>query len=331
MARFEIGRPSHEVRLQDWPAGRSNEFRLMINRLEEGLNDSLAAQVLQSGKRAVNNEIPFVLNSTVNATGGYRQIELSFDAPPGLGGAGRGATPHPDRQLLFYEIQHDSTAAFASPVTIETPQTHLLIGGIGLGETRFFRIRVVNTKFQVSPWTSTVVGTAAQGKITVRTLPSVTDRIAAPIGEWQNMITHSVSALRFGAICVTAHIAIGTPQTDYTAGTKTYRAGPAFVQVRILRKVNDGSFQEIGDRFRFAARPGYTGVKDGNAPMAFGTIITPFLQEAPDDDATITFTIQAMLLRNSQWRGGDGSGNKVKSDPMFYLRNGRILEVLTVL
>jgi len=150
LAKLQVGRPLQEIRLRNWDAGRLSAMRLMVSRLEEALTDSLGAGIKQSAKRKLNLDVPIIIQFEVIP--GFRQFEITYPVPPGLGGAGRGEAPHPDRQLLFYEIQHDDNAGFNDPIIVENPQNHLIIGGVGLGETRFFRARVINTRFQASPF-----------------------------------------------------------------------------------------------------------------------------------------------------------------------------------
>lgn len=165
MSEYRRGFPSHDIRLRNWPAGRAAAMRLAISKLETTLNDTLAAQVEQSAARKLNLEIPFIIDLTVTA--GFRQFIVDFSVPPGLGGTTRGASKHPDRQLLFYEIQHAATAAFSNPVIIQTPQTSILLSGFSPCQIRFFRARVINTKNEASPWTDTIQSRSARGRVFV--------------------------------------------------------------------------------------------------------------------------------------------------------------------
>jgi hypothetical protein len=117
MARYRKDRPLQDVRLRNWESGRQAEMKLMISRLEDVLNDTLAAQVDQSVAREISDEVPFIIRMTVN--GGYRSFKVDFPVPPGL------------KKLLYYEIQHDDNNAFSSPVTLTTPLNNIVVSGVG--------------------------------------------------------------------------------------------------------------------------------------------------------------------------------------------------------
>ena len=300
MGEYRRGFPSQEIRLLDWPSGRASAMRLMINRLESALNDTLPAQVEQSAARKLNTQIPFILDLTI--TSGFRQFTVNFSVPPGLGGTTRGASKHPDRQLLFYEIQHATTQAFSAPVILQTPQTDVLIGGFNLGQIRWFRVRVVNTKNQVSPWSETVRGRAAFGRITATPMEigDVSKRLVKDIGVWQNVFTESYPVVD-GFFCAQAHLAVGAIQED----VGFYVGGPAHVQFRWQIDIaNTTEFREVekGGRCVMAAIPGTTETKRGKAPMAFGTFMTPFLRAPGTDDVGIR--LQAAKRPGSEWSLG---------------------------
>lgn len=319
MSKYTIGRPSQNVRLRNWPAGRVASMRLMISRLEEALNDTLGSQTLQSAAREFNDNIPFILDFTLSS--GFRQFEINFTAPPGLGGAGRGVAPHPDRQLLFYEIQHSATQAFTSYISIETPQTHIIAGGFDVGETRYFRARTINTKFQASRWTSTVGATTAQGKIVVTAIDDNTIALTSAIGAWQDVFTvdYEPSA---GSTFANVQLALGAPQED--RGSRG--GGPAHVQFRWLLDVGSGDQEIEGLRTVMAAVPGNTETSVGKAPMAFGSYMTPF--RTLPGSGTVTYTLQARKRPGSEWKGGDGLSALTTADPLIFARNGKIVEIL---
>jgi hypothetical protein len=296
----------------------------MITRLENALDQLGPAAVVESSKREFNDEIPFVLDLTI--TNGYRQFVANFSRPPGLNG------PHPDRQLLFYEYQHDSTPAFASPEIIETPQRHLIIGGIALGETRYFRARTINTKFQASRWSKVITSTAARSRIEQTDIADVSTRLVSKIGEWENVFTETYDPFD-GAVFLNVHLALGGIQEDLVSNKPsgdpafTLRGGPAFVQFRFL--VDEGSgFREFSQRTILSVRPGYTRIKLGKAPMAFGTFMSEPIRPGNDP---ITFRLQANKMIGSEWKGGDPRGVDralLESHPIIFMRNGKIIEVL---
>ena len=67
MSEYKIGRPSQDIRLRNWPAGRVAALKLMVTRLEEALNDTLGAQVEQSIERLLNDQIPFIIVLSIAA------------------------------------------------------------------------------------------------------------------------------------------------------------------------------------------------------------------------------------------------------------------------
>lgn len=326
MAKITFQRPTQEIRLRNWPSGREAALRLMASRLEEAALGSLATQTGKDAKRKFNANIPNIIQFSVTA--GFKQFEVSFPIPPGLGGAGRGLSPHPDRQLLFYEIEHSTTAAFTDSTVVNSPENHLLISGVGLGETRVFRARVVNTKQEAGPWTATITATSAGGLIVQTTLPDATDRLVTDLTSWKT-ITRKTYTPASGKVCLMAHLTVGAPQTDVTNRQGvTYRSGPSHVQFRWTRDVGDGrGDQEIGSGIRclLSAVPGYTGITLGKAPAAFGTFITPFQDLG---DTTTVFKLQARKRLNSRWKGGEGNADLKTSDPMVFVRNGQIIEVI---
>src|SRR3990172_178289 len=297
MAEYKRGFPSQEVRLRNWPAGRAAAMRLMVNRLETTLNDTLAAQVEQSAARRLNENIPFILDLTITA--GFKQSKVDFTVPPGLGGTSRGASKHPDRQLLFYEIQPASSSSFSNPVILQTPQISTLVSGVAVGQVRFFRARVVNTKNEASPWSTVVRSRAARGSISVNTM-NVGDksvRLTGSIGQWQTIFSEEYDAPE-SAFCAMTHLAVGAIQED----VGFYLSGPAHVQFRWLIDLNNTTeFREIegGGRCLLSAVPGSTATHRGKAPMAFGSFMTPFIN-APGTDI-VGIKLQAAKRPGSEW------------------------------
>lgn len=178
-----IIRPTSGLNLRQWDSGRLSTLKLAIQRLETAANQSLASSSVQSRQRTVTNKIPFPINVTVNP--GFRQAEINFPLPPGLGN-------HPERQLLFYELQHDSSASFPDPTTVTSPQRHIVVSGLGIGEVRSFRVRVVSTLNKVGPWSQTRTVQLAFSPIQItrliNTIKGVNDegsRLTAPIGQFQ--------------------------------------------------------------------------------------------------------------------------------------------------
>jgi hypothetical protein len=324
MAKYTVGRPSQEIRLRNWPAGRVAAMRLMVSRLESALSDSQASQVEQSAARKFNDDIPFILDLVVDS--GFRQFKVSFTPPPGLGGAGRGVAPHPDRQLLFYEVQSSATEGFTNPQIVETPQSNFIISGVGLGEQRFFRVRVINTKFEASRFTSTLTATSAQGTIIVTAVDDTTVRLTETIGsDWQSIFT-TVYEPSEGKGMINAHLAVGAINQDDPASAVT--GGPAHVQFRWLFGVTGDTPKEIplGARCVMAAIPGSTVTTVGKSAMGYGTHMTPWTQLP--GSGTVEWTLEAKKRPGTEWRGGTGAKAVEESDPLVFVRNTQILEIL---
>jgi hypothetical protein len=317
MAKYSVAFPQQEVRLRNWPAGRVSEMKLMISRLEQALNQTLGGQVLQSAKRKFNDQIPFILDLSVDA--GYRQFVIKFSTPPGLN------STHPDRQLLFYEIQHDSAPNFSDPIIIENPNTNVVISGVGLGETRFFRARTINTKFQASRWTSTLERQAAKGEIIQTKIADASVRLTEDVGVWQTIFSKTYEPVD-GAITLNAHIALGCFPDDVTddVTADTYNSGPAHVQFRWL-STQGGVDSEIGPRTLLSGRPKNEGSANEKVQMPFGTFMSPFYRFGTTET---TFKLQAAKTPGSEWKGLDGSGTLTISDPLVFSRNSIIIEVL---
>jgi hypothetical protein len=291
-------------------------MRLAVSRLEDAVNQSLGAQVLQSSKRKFNDQIPFILDLSIEA--GYRQFIAKFSTPPGLN------STHPDRQLLFYEYQHAATTAFSDPTIIETPANRVVIEGIGLNETRFFRVRTINTKFQASRWSTTVSATSAKGEIIITKLSGASDRITSDIGTWQTIISKDYTNTG-GAIFLMAHIALGVFPNDVTqtvSPNATFSSGPAHVQFRWT--VDD---VEFGERTILSGRPSAKGsAQDLKVQMPFGTFMSEFKRFTKSE--TNTFKLQAALQPGSEWRGLSGGGSLTKADPLVFVRQGKLTEVI---
>ncbi len=338
MAQFKVGRPLQEVRLRNWDAGRVSQLKLAISRLEDEVNRTLPASVQQSARRKVSDQVPFILDLRVEP--GFRQVILNFTPPPGLGGG-------PRRQLLFYEIQHDDDLGFGSPTVIQTPQTNLLISGLGLGETRAFRARVVSTFQEASTWTDTIVSTTARGKIQQTTIPDTQVRLTNDVGQFQTLFTMDYQPVG-GAVTLHSQLSLATPHFDVTKknpdGTtsEVLRSGPASAQFKWqIGTLNESTlifdFSNIGERCLLSARPGFSdeettpaasqGKSGIKTPMAFGTFMTPFFRPI-SDRGIIKLRLQAAKIPGSEWQGPESTAALNISDPMFFIRQSQVIEVL---
>ena len=336
MGEFRGARPLQEVRLRNWPAGRVGAMKLMISRLEDALNETLGAQVQQDLTRVVSDQVPFIINFEVNA--GYRLFKVNFPTPPGL------------VNLLFYEIQHDSDSAFTDPITLRTPMNNILISGVGLGETRYFRARVVNTSYEASFWTDTIGVTSARAKIDVIDATGDTDvvvRVKDNLPIWTDVFDFDFTPSGGGAISVQTQVGIapvvgvdrftgtGTPRREAEAVAWYKEFGPAHAQFRWLfnnkpvrwprTMVSQRPFNAPCVGFCFG-QLGPWGVVDQ------GTMWTPFFRT---DDA-FNLKLQVTLNIGNEWQGGLKTlspetymrpEGPFKIEPIALARNVRILEV----
>lgn len=333
-------RPLSDIRLRDWDSGRLNELRLAVEKLETAANKSLAASSKQSDKRAFNDQIPFPINVVVNP--GFKQLTLDIGAVPGLGN-------HPIRQLLFYEIQYDSSPAFPDPVTLTSPQRHIAIAGFAPGETVSVRIRVVSTLNEVGPWSSVLTVTLARAPIQITQLNNLIRisvnggiRLTKPIGQWQRVL-EAVYQPVDARSSLNCHIAMATPHFDVNerVGTgavrRTFRGGPGFVQFRyqvgsLNVFTNQFELFPVGDRCLLSARPGYAhvsttvGRNDILTPSVMCSLPSPWFD--PIAGVNCKIIIEAAKLPGSEWNGPDKSKSMHTSDPLIFLRNPMVLESL---
>ena len=343
MAKYNISRPLQEVRLRNWPGGRVGAMKLMISRLEDALNDTLAAQVTQDVARVVSLQVPFIIQFNVEP--GYRLFKVNFPVPPGL------------TNLLFYEIQHDDNSAFTSPTTLRTPQNDMIIAGVGFGETRYFRARVVNTSFEASIWTATFAATSAQSKVAITSIADVDTQLIERVGVWQTITEFNYTPTG-GAVSIMAQVGLcgvniaksddSTPRKDEGNGIVISQShnkeqqilpafGPAHCQFRWLI---DGK-QRRFPRHMLSSRPWADDVRsvsseDGgsHSVMDVGHFSTPFFR--PENP--INVKLQAAKGIGCEWRQGfwsDSSASRglyisnemTDTDPFVRVKLFQVIEV----
>lgn len=337
MAQYSSPRTLSDIRLRNWNAGRVAQLKLAIQKLESQISSSLTQSTQQTAKRQVVNFVPFVLDESIIINSGFQQIQVSWQAPPGLNG-------HPSRQLLFYEIQYDSNRSFSNPTTLTTPQTTVVLAGLE-GFSVSVRIRIVNTFGQASIWSIVQTVRLAKTRIEVTSLADTTGlvginkRLTKSIGEWQTVM--ETDYLSFGgAFAINLHASLLCPH--HTINVKrgavtveTYNGGPGYVQCRyLLGEVNlngEKVFSELGaNRFLLSAKPGYlSNATDFEAitPTAFGSFPSVFYTPERFTDP-ITIRLQVAKLIGSEWKGPTGVGTLQTSDPLFCVRNAQVIEVL---
>lgn len=330
MSQYDVGFPTQDVRLRNWPSGRLNLLRLAVQRLESGVSQTLGARVEQSQRRKVSDQVPFPLSLDVRP--GFRQAEVNIGKAPGLLGG------HPFRQLLFYELQHDATPGFPNPTIIETTYTHIALAGLALGETRSFRARVVSTRNEVSRWTATKTVTVAQSAIQQTALPDKSVRLEQPVGVFQTILSATYTPVEAQATLL-GHIAVCGPHFDTVrrqgaVNLKTLYGGPAFVQFRWrVGSLNAASLnydlRPVGERAMLSVRPGFSAASDLSSvrnPLAFGALPTPWFKLTAGVEAKVV--LEAAKCPGSEWLGSQRERATQITDPVVFLRNGQVIEVL---
>ncbi len=330
MPKYEVGRPLQDVRLRNWDAGRVNQLKLAVQRLESEVNKTLSSSSLQSQKRLTSDQVPFILDLSVSP--GFKQVVINFTPPPGLGG-------HPRRQLLFYEIQHAADESFAGATTLRTPNNQVAIAGFALGETRSFRARVINTINEAGQYSSTRTVTLASAKIQQTFIDNVDVRLDRDIGDFQPIFVRQFQPVE-ARFCTNIQLGLACPHFDVElkdggVTRQTFRGGPATVQLRwrigtFNEFTQDFEFREEGPRTLLSARPGVeTEAVDFNSvrtPMAFGTYMLPFFK--PQAGVQTQVVLEAAKMPSSEWFGPTRARSLEISDPLLYTRGGQIIEVV---
>lgn len=154
MSNFKKLRPLNEVRLREWPAGRVNQMKVMLSHLEHVANIALAAQVSQTTSRKFNELIPKIVSQDIDAQIEFREVRLRWDAPFGL------------EALLFYELQLSTTPGFSNiDRTEQSPDPQYVFGGLLDAQNYYIRLRVVNTRGEVGPWSDTILAPTPNARI----------------------------------------------------------------------------------------------------------------------------------------------------------------------
>lgn len=147
MARYRVERPNQEVRLRKWEPGRVAQLKLFLGHLEQTLNNSLAAQVVQSPKRKFSEFVPIIPIQNITVDIEFREIRVSFEPPRGL------------RKFLVYEWQLSQFENFASFQRFTSPDPIFVFSALADGATHYIRVRVVTTNGLVGPFSETLEAT----------------------------------------------------------------------------------------------------------------------------------------------------------------------------
>ena len=147
--KYSTARPLQEVRLRKWKPGNVAQFKQVVTALETELNQTMAAQIAQGGKRKISRRVPRVVGLTVRA--GFKNFQLNYQPAKGL------------KDLLFYEIQKSTNLQFSEDAvtTYTIPQTSLTIPARVELQEVYFRVRVINARFEAGLW-SDIIHTVAR-------------------------------------------------------------------------------------------------------------------------------------------------------------------------
>ena len=290
--KYTIGRPIQEVRLKSWPAGKVAQFKRAIELLEGELNETMASQINQGEKRVVSPRVPKVTGLSIKA--GFKNFTISFNPAKGI------------TDLLFYEIQKSSTSSFASSTTYTVPQTVLTIPTTEEREQVYFRVRCMNSKFEVGLWSTLVSATGSSNfRITVTrqaasivTFNTLYQDILDDTTEWVDV--GGVTYIPSGAsMCLHIHAGVH-PFSDGLAGN-SYEP---VVDFRLLR--NGVEFTDAGKltcRGTFVNSGAFGGPANNLAEDAqIGTFVTPF-EIFTGQEASVSYTLQARVLNASNMGG----------------------------
>lgn len=279
--KYNIGRPSQDVRLRNWPAGKVAQLKNAIQVLEEQLNTAMATQIAQGDKRVFSNRVPKVVNIVVSA--GFKNFQLHFDEAKGIG------------DLLFYEIQKDASSSFPNPTTSFTTQTSLTIPTTTEHEQVNFRVRVVNSRFEFGPWSATTSATGSSNfRITVTRKARETVNIPwANVDIWTNVAVVNYTPTN-ASVFLQVHAGVNTTAKFPTAGDHYSNLTTA-----IFRLLRNGVESTTAGRLTMssAADSAITGAIYSyftNEAAQIGTLITP-AEAFIGNEPTVSYTLQAMI------------------------------------
>lgn len=285
---YTSGFPLQEVRVRNWPAGRAAALKRTVSILENELNQTMAAQVDQGAKRVFNSRVPKVTGLVVRA--GFKNFNLTFNAAKGID------------DLLFYEIQKSATSSFADVTTFTIPQTTLTIPTTTEHEQVHFRIRCVNSQFEVGPWSATA---SATGSSNFRINITRSDRLVLsipwsdPLDTWTDVtgVTYTPTA---ASVCLNIHAGVYVTFTERSGNSRTTNGEQNLsgVEFRILR--NGVALSNAGSMFAFCNTSYNTGQGEGltseigTEDANFSTFVTPF-ETFTGNEAVVTYTLQVKV------------------------------------
>ncbi len=304
-AKYTIGRPIQDVRLRNWPAGKVAQLKRAVELMETELNKTMATQVNQGQARVLSAKVPKVTGLAVSA--GFKNFLITFNASKGI------------QDLLFYEIQKDSSPKFSSPTTYTIPQTTLTIPTTVEHEAVWFRVRVMNSKFEVGPWSKTVNATGSSNfRISVtRQVKQTVNLTWATRDTWFDVAsaTYAPTAasmfLHIHAGVWTKNTAVKTPTT--LSATRYSVSNTNLVDFRIMRdgvELTNAGTMEIEGTATYLVRANSEDTQyqqEREEVYDAHTIITPF-ETFIGNEAPVVFVLQAILRGSGSSRTASGIG-----------------------
>jgi len=325
--RYQLGRPTQEVRLRNWKPGQAAQFKKSIEILEGELNIAMAAQVDQGGKRVFVASIPKVTGLSVTA--GFKSFQIKFNPAKGI------------QNLLFYEVQKDTSSSFANPTVYTIPQTTLTIPTGNERETIYIRVRVINSKFQVGQWSAI---DSATGSSNFRINTTRGDRTTleidtADFNTWIDVQTLLIPTTT-AAISVSAQPGVRARMSFETTAAPPSRRRNSYYTIK-FRLLKDGiEYTNAGQSTIFATSIYQNDAEEGgNAEYkeettVFGVIISPLVTYTNSE--TVEFILQAYVLQDSGTWEFTGSSDQdfnlfqVIDNPIVVIDNFDVLEVIQV-
>lgn len=282
--QYTSGFPLSEVRMRNWPAGKVAALKRVVSLLENQLNTTMAAQVNQGGARKFNSRVPKVTGLVVKS--GFKNFTLTFNDAKGID------------DLLFYEIQKDSSSSFSNPTTFTIPQTTLTIPTTAEHEKVFFRIRCLNSQFECGPWSATASGTGSSNfRINItrqdRVVVSLPWDSGANLGVWQDIcgVTYTPST---ASACLNIQAGVYMQNSNETNHDGDSLPNVDAYDFRLLR---NGVIYTNAGQFHTFTTSTYTYSIGGAAErrteeVRMTSMVTPF-ESFTSQDEPVTYTLQA--------------------------------------
>lgn len=290
-SRYTAGFPTGEVRLRNWPAGKVAQLKKIVELLTTQLNLTMATQVEQGSKAVPSSRVPKVTGLSIIP--GFKNFQITFDEAKGID------------DLLFYEIQQDTTSSFANPTIYRIPQTTLTIPTTVEHQQIYVRVRCQNTKFEVGSWSSTQHATGSSNfRISVARQSRVSHRMdLTAMDTWETVtaLTYTPAA---ASTFINLHMGLAVrtlaDHADQTVNSNDDYNIYGSVTFRVLR---NGIELTNAGTVTLATNSEYTmqnsavnigPIKARQERAVFGSLVLPF-ETFTGGEPSITYTVQAKV------------------------------------